>query len=78
MAIQTTLRYVLNLISCAQVIAKKRKAERVDVPDLRRAYSYFLDQDRSAQFLKEQQSTLLFEEMGDDVKNANEYLMDTQ
>jgi len=62
MATQTTLRYALNLISCAWVIAKKRKTEKVDTEDLRRAYAYFLDEKRSVQFLKEQQGSLLFED----------------
>ncbi|KAF6753292.1 TIP49-domain-containing protein [Ephemerocybe angulata] len=63
MALQTTLRYALNLISCAQVCAKKRKAEEVDVEDLRRAYTYFMDEKRSVQWLKEQQGVLMFDEM---------------
>jgi RuvB-like protein 2 len=64
MAMQTTLRYALNLISCAQVVARKRKAENVDVEDLRRAYTYFMDEKRSVQWLKEQQGSLVFEEIG--------------
>ena len=63
MASQTTLRYALNLISCAQVIARKRKAEQVGVEDLRRAYTYFMDEKRSVQWLKEQQGSLVFEEI---------------
>lgn len=63
MALQTTLRYALNLISCAQVLARKRRAEQVDVEDLRRAYSYFMDEKRSVQWLKEQQGFLVFEEV---------------
>jgi RuvB-like protein 2 len=66
MAVQTTLRYALNLISCAQVLARKRKAERVDVDDLRRAYTYFMDEKRSVQWLKEQQGSLMFEVVGDE------------
>ncbi|KZV98995.1 DNA helicase [Exidia glandulosa HHB12029] len=62
MATQTTLRYALNLISCAHVVAKKRKVEVVAVEDLRRAYAYFLDEKRSVQFLKEQQGALIFED----------------
>ena len=62
-ASQTTLRYALNLISCAQVIARKRKAEQVDVEDLRRAYTFFMDEKRSVQWLKEQQGSLVFEEI---------------
>ena len=63
MAKQTTLRYALNLISCAHVIATKRKAEQVDVEDLRRAYTYFMDEKRSVQWMEEQQGLLLFEEI---------------
>lgn len=66
MAVQTTLRYGLNLISCAQVLARKRKAEKVDVDDLRRAYTYFMDEKRSVQWLKEQQGSLMFEVVGDE------------
>lgn len=64
MAAQTTLRYALNLISCAQVLARKRKSETVDVEDLRRSYSFFMDEKRSVQWLKEQQGSLVFEEIG--------------
>lgn len=64
MAMQTTLRYALNLIACSRVIARKRKVEQVDVEDLRRAYSYFMDEKRSVQWLKEQQGSLVFEEVG--------------
>ena len=62
MASQTTLRYALNLISCADIIAKKRKADTVDVEDLRRCYTYFLDEKRSVQWLKEQQGSMIFDE----------------
>lgn len=70
MASQTTLRYSLNLISCAQVVAKKRKAEEVDVEDLRRVYAYFMDEQRSVQWLKEQQGSLVFEEIGEKDKDV--------
>jgi RuvB-like protein 2 len=63
MAMETTLRYALNLISCAQVLARKRKAEQVDVEDLRRAYTYFMDEKRSVDWLKQQQGSLVFEEI---------------
>ena len=69
MALQTTLRYALNLISCAQTLAKKRKSDEVDVEDLRRAYTYFMDEKRSVQWLKEQQGFLVFEEVGDSVND---------
>jgi RuvB-like protein 2 len=65
MAMSTTLRYALNLIACARVVATRRRAERVDVEDLRRAYMLFLDEKRSVQWLREQQG-LMFEETPQD------------
>jgi RuvB-like protein 2 len=65
MAQQTTLRYALNLISCAHLVAKRRKATTVEVDDIKRCYSYFLDEKRSVQWLKEQQGSLVFEEVGE-------------
>lgn len=71
MSAQTTLRYALNLISCAQVLARKRKSDTVDVEDLRRSYSFFMDEKRSVQWLKEQQGSLVFEEINaEEDKNA--------
>lgn len=66
LATETTLRYALNLISCAHVIAKKRKADKVEKEDLRRAYGYFMDEKRSVQWLKEQQGNLMFTEIAGD------------
>lgn len=71
MAGSTTLRYALNLISCAQVIARKRKADKVDVEDLRRAYMYFMDEKRSVQWIKEQQGSLVFEEIAGSGANGD-------
>jgi len=63
MAQQTTLRYALNIISTAQILARKRKVEKVDLDDLRRAYSYFMDEKRSVEWLKMQQGSLVFDEI---------------
>ena len=64
MAASTTLRYALQLISCANLIARRRKSDVVDKEDLRRCYMYFMDEKRSVQWLKEQQGSLVFEEIG--------------
>lgn len=62
MAADTTLRYVLNLISCAQMLARKRKSETVEDADIRRAYTYFYDEKRSVEWLKEHHNKLVVEE----------------
>ncbi|KAI0756216.1 TIP49-domain-containing protein [Daedaleopsis nitida] len=62
LASDTTLRYVLNLISCAQMLARKRKAEAIEEVDIRRAYVYFWDEKRSVQWIKETEKELVSEE----------------
>ena len=52
----TSLRYSSNLISVAQQIAYKRKANSVDVQDVKRGYLLFLDSFRSVKFLQENRS----------------------
>lgn len=59
---QTTLRYSIQLITTSSLLAAKRKASEVDMPDIRRAYSMFLDVKRSSEYLKEHQSQYLFSE----------------
>lgn len=50
---ETSLRYALNLISVSQQIAQKRRSQSVDLVDLKRAYTLFLDSERSVQFVSE-------------------------
>ncbi|WWC65218.1 RuvB-like helicase 2 [Kwoniella dejecticola CBS 10117] len=53
MGIQTSLRYSLNLIAPSSLIAQRRKSTVVEVQDVRLAYKYFCDVERSAQYAKE-------------------------
>lgn len=53
LAESASLRYAMQLISIANMIAQKRKASQVEMNDVKRAYSLFLDEKRSAQYLKE-------------------------
>lgn len=41
MAMETSLRYTINLITTAHLAAKRRKADEVDVADVRRVYSMY-------------------------------------
>ena len=43
-------------------MAQKRKASEVDVADIRKVYSLFVDVKRSAQFLKEYEMEFMFSE----------------
>lgn len=59
---QTSLRYALNLIAPSQQIAIRRKNTQVEVDDIRLAYKYFLDVDRSASYARETSGMMFGEE----------------
>ncbi|XP_066913318.1 ruvB-like 2 [Clytia hemisphaerica] len=61
-AMETSLRYAIHLITSANLTCRKRKGTEVDVEDIKKVYSLFFDQGRSAQFLKEYQQEFMFNE----------------
>mgnify|MGYP000716488290 CR=1 FL=1 len=63
--VDTTLRYAIQLITTSSLLASKRKSGEVDLQDLRRAYSMFMDLKRSSDYLKEHQAEYLFSEEGE-------------
>ncbi|KAI8639394.1 RuvB-like 2 [Parasitella parasitica] len=62
---ETSLRYSIHLITAANLVARKRKAPAVDVQDIKRVYSLFLDEKRSVQYLKDYQDQYMFNEHND-------------
>ena len=54
--VDTTLRYAIQLITTSSLLASKRKSGEVDLPDIRRAFSMFLDLKRSSEYLKDHQA----------------------
>ncbi|CAG8625843.1 430_t:CDS:2, partial [Paraglomus occultum] len=62
-ALKTSLRYAIQLITTANLVAKKRKATQVDVNDIRRVYELFLDEQRSVQYLHKHQEQYMFNEI---------------
>lgn len=59
-AVETSLRYAIQLITTSNIVAMQRKANVVDVQDIRRVYSMFVDVKRSIEYLNEQQELYLF------------------
>jgi len=57
---ETSLRYAIQLISVAYLVAKKRKGTEISIEDVKRVYSLFLDEQRSCEFLKECQDEFMF------------------
>merc|ERR550514_2314368 len=63
-AMETSLRYGIHMITTAALAAVKLKAGEVDVADIRRVYQLFVDVKRSTQFLMEYQSEFMFNTTG--------------
>jgi RuvB-like protein 2 len=53
------LRYASNLINTSWMIAKKRKSKVVDLADVKRSYSLYLDPARSVKFVEESAKKLI-------------------
>ncbi|KDN41329.1 putative RVB2-RUVB-like protein [Tilletiaria anomala UBC 951] len=58
---ETSLRYAINLITTASLVAKRRKASEIDVVDVRRVYGLFFDEKRSVQYLQEHAREFMLE-----------------
>ncbi|KAG6541390.1 hypothetical protein Mapa_017168 [Marchantia paleacea] len=62
---ETSLRYAIHLITAASLACLKRKGKEVDIEDISRVYSLFVDVKRSTQFLMEYQEQFMFNEVAD-------------
>ncbi|KAG6546792.1 hypothetical protein Mapa_011738 [Marchantia paleacea] len=71
---ETSLRYAIHLITAASLACQKRKGKEVEIEDISRVYSLFMDVKRSTQFLMEYQEQFMFNEVpameGDDGQMA--------
>ena len=63
--IETSLRYAIQLIIAAALVCTKRKGVEVEVEDIKKVYTLFVDVKRSTQFLLEYQSEFMFHEIQD-------------
>ncbi|KAG8140207.1 putative RuvB-like helicase protein [Naja naja] len=64
--LETSLRYAIQLITAANLVCRKRKGTEVQVDDIKRVYSLFLDESRSTQYMKEYQDAFMFNELTKD------------
>ncbi len=69
---ETSLRYGIHLITTANLVAQKRKAAEVEVSDIRKVFSLFVDIKRSMQFLKDYENEMMFNAKKDDDDMAME------
>ena len=69
---ETSMRYAIHMIMASSLVASKRKAPEVDVEDIRKVYSLFVDVKRSTQFLLEYQQEFLFSEINGEEEEEEE------
>ena len=62
-AIDSSLRYALQLITTSNLVALKRKSTQVTKEDIKRVYSLFLDEKRSEEFLSQYQQQFMFNQI---------------
>ncbi|GLC34607.1 RuvB-like 2 [Pleodorina starrii] len=60
---ETSLRYAIQLITAAAIVCQRRKGSEVDIEDISKVYSMFVDVKRSTQFLIEYQEQYMFNEV---------------
>lgn len=71
---ETSLRYAIHMIIAASLVAEKRKNSEVEIEDIKRVYTLFVDVKRSTQFLMEYQKEFMYNELdadGDEHGNIN-------
>merc|ERR1712057_15833 len=51
--VETTLRYAIHMIIASALVCAKRKGVEVEVEDIKKVYTLFVDVKRSTQFLTE-------------------------
>jgi len=69
---ETSLRYAIQMVIAASLVAEKRKSAEVEISDIKRVYTLFVDVKRSTQFLMEYQNEYMFNELGDESDDDNE------
>jgi RuvB-like protein 2 len=70
LGMKTSLRYVLQLITTANLVALKRQSATVGIEDIKKVYQMFMDLRRSVEFLQEHEKEFMFGEEDADVPSS--------
>jgi RuvB-like protein 2 len=63
---ETSFRYAIQMVIAASLVAEKRKCAEVEISDIKRVYTLFVDVKRSTQFLMEYQNEYMYNELAED------------
>jgi RuvB-like protein 2 len=70
LGMKSSLRYVLQLITTANLVTQKRGGSTVTVEDIKRVYTLFMDLRRSVEFLQNHEKEFLFGEEDTEVPSS--------
>jgi len=62
-AMETSLRYAIHMITTASLVCARRKGTEVDIQDIKRVYTLFCDVKRSTQYMIDYQNEFMFSEI---------------
>jgi RuvB-like protein 2 len=71
-AMETSLRYAIQMIMVSSLCCKQRKGSSVGIEDIKRVYGLFVDVKRSTQFLMEYQKDFMFNDLDNDDEEEEE------
>ena len=75
---ETSLRYAIQMITVSSLCCIKRKGTEVNIEDIKRVYSLFVDVKRSTQFLMEYQRDFMFNSLVNDGNDEEEEDMEVE
>merc|ERR1711966_569743 len=61
----TTLRYAIHMITAAHLVCQKRQGTEVDIQDIKRVYTLFMDLKRSVKMLEDYHKDFMFNDAED-------------
>merc|ERR1712100_517095 len=61
----TTLRYAIHMITAAHLVCQKRQGTEVDIQDIKRVYTLFMDLKRSVKMLEDYHKDFIFNDATD-------------
>jgi len=61
----TTLRYAIHMITAAHLVCQKRQGSEVDIQDIKRVYTLFMDLKRSVKMLEDYHKDFMFNSADD-------------
>mmetsp|Transcript_3328 Transcript_3328/g.3141 ORF Transcript_3328/g.3141 Transcript_3328/m.3141 type:complete len:177 (+) Transcript_3328:1-531(+) len=75
---ETSLRYAMQMVISSSLVAEKRKSAEVEIEDIKRVYTLFVDVKRSTQFLMEYQKEFMYNELCNDDDDDEEEEIDDE